>query len=236
MDTALSKQVAVVTGASSGIGKAVAQALAHEGARLCVVGRNQGLLREAFRDSRVLQADLAVEEDILRLGKQIEREFGYVDILVHSAGLYSSNTFEKSSASDFDELFRVNVRAPYLLTQALLPMLRIHKGQIVFINSSLGLRSKVNNNQYAATKHALKAVADGLRDEVNESGIRVLSIYVGSTNTPMQERIHKSEGRVYHPELLLQPSDIASVVINSLQLAKTAEVTDISIRPMKKGL
>ena len=188
MDTALSKQVAVVTGASSGIGKAIAQALAHEGARLCVVGRSQTLLREAFEDAKVLQVDLAVEEDILRLGKQIEREFGYVDILVHSAGLHSSNTFEKSSVSDFDELFRVNVRAPYLLTQALLPMLRIHKGQIVFINSSLGLRSKVNNNQYAATKHALKAVADGLSIPAAAADGRIDQEHRGQESRPARRR------------------------------------------------
>lgn len=231
----LTGMVAVVTGASSGVGKAIAQALASEGVKLCVVGRNPKLLRKTFTGATAFQVDLAVEEEIIGLAKSIEHEYGRVDILVHSAGLHSSSPLEKSPVSDFDELYQVNVRAPYLLTQTLLPMLKIHKGQIVFINSSLGLRSKANNNQYAATKHALKAVADGLREEVNEAGIRVLSVYLGSTNTPMQERIHKNEGRAYHPELLLQPSDVASVVINSLRLARTAEVTDISIRPMKKS-
>jgi len=142
---------------------------------------------------------------------------------------------EKASASDFDELYRLNVRAPYLLTQALIPMLRAQKGQVVFLNSTVGLRSKARIAQYAATKHALKAVADSLREELNEAGVRVLSVFLGSTATPMQERIHKIEGRIFRPELLCQPSDVASIVISSLLLPKTAEVTDIIIRPMKKS-
>jgi NADP-dependent 3-hydroxy acid dehydrogenase YdfG len=88
--------------------------------------------------------------------------------------------------------------------------------------------------QYAATQHGLKAIADSLREEVNPYGIRVLSIYPGRTATPLQKRLHEAEGKLYRPEALLQPSDIASVVIHSLALPKTAEVTDIHIRPMIK--
>jgi NADP-dependent 3-hydroxy acid dehydrogenase YdfG len=231
-----SNQVAVITGASSGVGRAIAQALAANGAKLCVVGRNLATLQNISEDVKAIQADLTVEEDIIELKKVIERDFGRVDILVHSAGIHSMSPIEKASASDFDKLYQLNVRAPYLLTQTLISMLREQRGQVVFINSSVGLRSEARIAQYAATKHALKAIADSLRDEINEAGVRVLSVYMGSTATPMQEKIHKSKGRIYHPELLLQPSDVASIVISSLLLPRTAEVTDISIRPMKKSL
>jgi NADP-dependent 3-hydroxy acid dehydrogenase YdfG len=229
-----SNQVAVVTGASSGVGRAIAQALAAKGAKLCVVGRDSATLQSIFEDAKVIQVDLTAEGAIFELKKVIERDFGRVDILVHSAGMHSMSPIEKAPASDFDKLYQLNVRAPYLLTQTLIPMLKGQKGQVVFINSSVGLRSKARISQYAATKHALKAIADSLRDELNEAGVRVLSVYLGSTATPMQEKIHKIEGRVYHPELLLQPSDVASIVVSSLLLPRTAEVTDISIRPMKK--
>jgi short-subunit dehydrogenase len=115
-----------------------------------------------------------------------------------------------------------------------LPLLKMQKGQIVFINSSVGLVSKANLSQYAATKHALRAFADSLREEVNEMGIRVLSVFPGRTATPMQEMIFNWEGKDYPPTRLLQPQDVAAVVIHALSLPRTAEVTDISIRPMAK--
>jgi NADP-dependent 3-hydroxy acid dehydrogenase YdfG len=87
---------------------------------------------------------------------------------------------------------------------------------------------------YAATKHALKAFADSFREEVNAEGLRVLSVYLGRTASPMQARIHALEGKAYHPEYLLQPSDVAAVVLNALCLPRTAEVTDISLRPLRK--
>jgi NADP-dependent 3-hydroxy acid dehydrogenase YdfG len=90
--------------------------------------------------------------------------------------------------------------------------------------------------QYAASKHALKAIADSLRDEVNTEGIRVLSVYPGRTASPLQAAVHQMEGRTYHPERLMQPEDVALAVINALGLPRSAEVTDIHIRPMAKAL
>ena len=77
-------------------------------------------------------------------------------------------------------------------------------------------------------------MGDSLRDEVNEDGVRVLSVFPGRTATPRQERIHAGEGREYRPERLLQPADVASVVVCALELPRTAEVTDISLRPFLK--
>ena len=85
-----------------------------------------------------------------------------------------------------------------------------------------------------STKHALKAIADSLRAELNPHGVRVLSVYLGRTASEMQKRIYEKEGKPYRPELLLQPEDVASVILNALCLPGTAEVTDIHIRPMIK--
>ena len=130
--------------------------------------------------------------------------------------------------------YRTNVRGPYLLTQELLPLLLERQGQVVFINSSAGLTARANIAQYAATKHALKALADGLRDEVNPRGVRVLSVFPGRTATPTQQKLCGEEGRPYRPARLLQPEDVAAVVVNALCLPRTAEVTEIKIRPMLK--
>jgi len=182
------------------------------------------------------QADLTQDAQVYDLAKRLTREFKQIDILVHSAGDISQSRMDQALIEDLDWQYRVNVRAPYLLTQALLPGLKSSQGQVVFINSSAGLTARGGVGQYAATKHALKAVADSLRDEVNPEGIRVLSIYLGRTATRMQKLVHEMEGREYRPERLIQPADVAAVVVHALNLPRTAEVTDIQIRPFMKSL
>ena len=182
----------------------------------------------------VHQADLTMDENIQDLVKRLQDEIGKVDILVHSAGVISLGQVETTSVKDFDWQYSVNVRAPYILTQALLPMIRSCRGQIVFINSTAGRIAASGVSQYAATKHALKALADSLREEVNADGLRVLSVFVGRTATPMQAAVHEMERRSYDPKRLLQPEDVAAVVINALSLSRSAEVTDIHIRPLAK--
>ena len=123
---------------------------------------------------------------------------------------------------------------PFELTQALLPLLKSRSGQIVFINSSQGLTARANTGAYAATQHALKALADSLRQEVNADSIRVVSLFLGRTATARMKALYQTEGRKYEPELLLQAEDIAQVVMASLQLPRTAEITDVAIRPFRK--
>ncbi|OLE73771.1 MAG: hypothetical protein AUI36_00155 [Cyanobacteria bacterium 13_1_40CM_2_61_4] len=153
---------------------------------------------------------------------------------MHSAAVVRPGTVAEASGEDFDRHYRTNLLGPYLLTQALLATLRERQGQIVFINSSVGLTARGPVSQYAATKHGLKAIADSLREEVNRDGVRVLSVYPGRTASPTQEALHELEGRAYRPELLLQPEDVAFMILSALCLPRTAEVTDIQIRPMAK--
>lgn len=237
----LKGQIAVITGASSGIGKAIALSLAAQDAAVCLVGRNLKTLDAVAESAKMTasniksyQLDVTIDDDIKKLATLLQRDFGYIDILIHSAGLIYMGELESAPIKDFDMQYRVNVRAPYLITQTLLPMLKSRAGQIVFINSSVGLKARAGVSQYAATKHALKAIADSLREEVNAYGIRVLSVYPGRTATPMQATVHEMEGKVYQPERFMQPEDVAEVVIHALSLPRTAEVTDINIRPLNK--
>jgi NADP-dependent 3-hydroxy acid dehydrogenase YdfG len=94
------------------------------------------------------------------------------------------------------------------------------------------LEARAHVGAYAATKHALKALADALRQEVNADGVRVISVYPGRTATPLQEVLHAQEGKPYFPERLLQPRDVAAAVLHALGMDRTAEVTDIRVRPM----
>ncbi len=234
-------KVAVVTGASSGIGRAIASQLAAYGVKLCLLGRKLDALNEVTKslkdispDVASYQIDITLDEDIEKL-KGILAEAGHFDFLIHSAGVISLGEMKTAALEDLDWQYRTNVRAPYALTQALLPMLISSQGQIVFINSTAGLAARAGVGQYAATKHALKALADSLREEVNSVGVRVISVYPGRTASPMQADICKTEGKIYNPERLLQPEDVAACVVNSLNLPRTAEVTDIHVRPFLKS-
>jgi NAD(P)-dependent dehydrogenase (short-subunit alcohol dehydrogenase family) len=237
----LAGSVALVTGASSGIGRAIALALGREGARVCAVGRNAAALRDTVKMVEPVgyawacEADLTVDENISTLARAFDKEFHQLHILVHCAGLISHDLMRDASIENLDMQYLLNLRAPYLLTQALLPLLKAACGQIVFINSSAGVSAKGPQvGQYAATKHGLRAITDSLREEVNADGIRVLSVYPGRTATPIQEKLHQREGKAYRPTVLLQPEDVAMMVVHALMLPRTAEVTDIHIRPMNK--
>ena len=240
--TSLKDKIAVITGASSGIGKAIALGLAEKGVKTCLLGRKLETLEEVAVVARkttpqvlCYQVDLTVDQDIRKIADCLNREFSCVDLLIHSAGVISFGSLESATVEDFDRQYKINVRAPYALTQALLPMLRSRRGQIVFVNSSAGLNAGPNVGQYSATKFALKAIADSLRQEVNVEGLRVLSVYPGRTATQMQAAIFKMEGKDYRPELLMQPDDIAAVIVNALILPRSAEVTEINVRPLIKS-
>jgi NAD(P)-dependent dehydrogenase (short-subunit alcohol dehydrogenase family) len=239
----LTGRVAVVTVASSGVGRAITLSLARQGAELYAVGRNSSALAETvaaaqqFSPATAFTVDLTLEASLSTLLRHLEEKAGKLDILVHSAGVIHQDPMERACIEDLDLQYATNVRAPYLLSQCLLPFLARARGQIVFINSSVGLAVKRPEvGQYAATKHALRAIADSLREEVNPKGIRVLTLYLGRTATPMQEALFQQDGCDYHPETLLQPEDVASVAVHALMLPRTAEVTEISIRPMTKKL
>ena len=234
--------VAVLTGASSGVGEAIALALATRRATLCLVGRQLHTLeavaqacRARGAQTRCFPADLAVDHEVEQLAGRIRQDTPGVDILVHAAGAIRWGPLEQVSAEALDIQYRTNVRAPYVLTQGLLPHLKSRQGQVVFVNSTAGLAARANVGQYAASKHALKAIADSLREEVNADGVRVLSLFLGRTATAMQAAVHGWEDRTYRPELLIQPADVADLALHALSLPRSVEVTDISLRPMAKS-
>ncbi len=238
----LTQQVALIAGATSDIGRAIGLRLAADGAQLCVLGRDtralenlattaRALTEKVFTYPMDLTSDASVRETVARLGGDV----GVVDILVLSAGVFAMDGHERAPIEDLDRQYRTNVRGPYLLVQGLLPMLRACRGQVVFVNSTVGLEARAGVGQYASTQHALRAIADALRAEVNADGVRVLNVYLGRTATARQARIFRQEGRPYAPELLVQPDDVAEMVVAALRLPRTVEVTELRMRPLVKS-
>jgi NADP-dependent 3-hydroxy acid dehydrogenase YdfG len=241
LDSTMAGRLALIAGGSEGIGRAIALALAARGDEVWIVARRQGPLEAVVEEVRAVGGtavgrsfDLVDDADRAALVAEIGARAGGLDVLVHANGTIARADIADAAIDDFDRQYAANVRAPYALTQALLPSLIRAGGQVVFVNSSAGLAPSANAAQYGATMHALRAVANVLRDEVNPAGVRVTTVYPGRTATPRQARIHEWEGKEYHPERLLQPEDVASIVVAALDLPRTAEVTDISIRSMTK--
>jgi short-subunit dehydrogenase len=234
-------KTAVVTGAAGGIGSAVAQSLAADGFDMILIGRTlERLVHLAAsirqRESSLITShslDMADQAKVCEFANHIITNKRRIDVLVFCHGNYARGRLEDSTIDDLDRLYAANVRGPFLLTKLLLRPLREAKGQIVFINSTVGLKGSENLGQYAAMQHALKGLADTLRNEVNRDGVRVVSVFCGRTATPLQERIFAAEGRQYTPELLSQPEDVALAVSTALRLGTNSEITDIRIRPMR---
>ena len=222
---------ALVTGASSGIGQAIALALAAEGAHVHAVARNWPNPPEAWQ---LHNADFTVEADVKRLAAEVSASETSLDVLIHCAGALEMGAVADFSLAQLDVMYQVNVRAPFLLTQLLLPPLTQSRGQIVFINSSAVAAPNTALAGYSSTKAAIKLIADCLRMEINPSGVRVMSVYPGKTASAMQKRAHELAGKPYVAASLMQPEDVAQMVLSALALPKTAEMTDLHIRPMKK--
>jgi len=229
----------MVTGATSGIGAAVGQALAAAGMRLLLVGRNPGSLAAAARRfprrrrPSTAVADLRSLADIGRLLNEASQHLPCIDVLVNCAGEYQWGGSAGLDSESFDRLFETNVRAPYLLTQGLAPLLERARGQVIFLNSSVVRGTGEGVALYKATQHALLGLTDSLRQELNPRGIRVTSVFPGRTATSRMRRIYAQERRRYTPRLLLSAADVARVVRSLTELPAATEVTEVHVRSVR---
>ena len=183
---------------------------------------------------RTAAGDLATAAAVDAAGAESESLGDGVDLLVHAAGVFRAGSFEEAPLADLDRQFAVNARAPYLLTRRLLPGLRRREGLVVFVNSTAGLAAGAGSAAYAASKHALRALADGLRVEANPERVRVLSVYPGRTRSRMQQEVCRGLGQHYDAERFLDPADVASAIVDAAALPPSAEVYDLRLRPAGK--
>ena len=194
----LNNKNAVITGGSDGIGLGIAKAFAREGANLLLIGKDpeklqraqQALLNEFAVQVHTLSADLSKTETVTEVVKDIERLLPAVDILVNNAGLARFVPFEQVDDALYDAHFNLNVKAPYFLTQGLLPALVKSKGNVINISSYSVHRMLPNRaaTVYSATKGALNSFTIALAFEVGHLGVRVNAIAPGNISTPQFNR------------------------------------------------
>nr|WP_218849213.1 SDR family oxidoreductase [Nocardioides perillae] len=219
----------MVTGAGSGIGALLARRLLDRGDGVLAVARSASRADDLRRDlpgAEVLVADLAHPESVEALGLP-ER----LDSVVHAAGVVTLGTVEELSVAAWAEQLRVNLVAPAALTRRALPPLRRAGGTVVMVNSGAGLRANPGWSAYAASKHGLRALADALRVEEAGSGVRVTSVFPGRVATPMQEEVHRQEGKEYDAGQWVDPGTVVDAIVHVLDLPADATLTDLTLRP-----
>ncbi|ACU40817.1 SDR family oxidoreductase [Actinosynnema pretiosum subsp. pretiosum] len=221
------RPAALITGASRGIGAAVARALAptHD---VLLGGRDEAALRalaDELPGARPFAVELTDAEALAGAVAGIER----LDVLVHSAGVAELGPLSGASAEVWRRTLEVNVVAVAELTRLALPLLREARGDVVLINSGAGLRANPGWGVYAASKFALRAFGDVLRAE--EPALRVTSVHPGRVDTDMQRDVRQQEGGEYEAELYLRAESVADAVARAVLAGDDAHITEIVVRP-----
>jgi NADP-dependent 3-hydroxy acid dehydrogenase YdfG len=236
------KQIPIVwvTGASRGIGAAIARAFAADGAHVVLTGRDVRALQRNARQIRKLggaastvRCDVEQEKSVSLAYKTISKKFRKVDVLVNNAGVTFFKTFEKTTVKDFDHVMATNLRGVFLCTKSVLPaMVSRGNGFIINILSVSATTTFKNSSAYAATKAGVLALSRSLRAEVRKRGVRVIDILPGAVETEMWNR---DERKKYHNKMM-QPEDVAEVVVSVIRQPKRVLTEEIVIRPVEGDL
>lgn len=231
---------AVITGATSGLGRESAIYLLKAGWKVYLLGRRinelkkQKSLTEFFESGQAVSCkmDLLDASDIDNTITEITKNENRLGLLIHSAAYYSVGNVSEGDVSDLDKSYQINVRAPYMLTQNLIPLLTEGKGSVIFLNSS-AINGRANENlvAYTSMKSALKSMAESLRKEINTKGIRVMTAYLGKMETPMQEKASMLFDYEYKADRMMEPAAVAKIICDTALLPREIECTDIYLRP-----
>lgn len=227
---------AVITGASKGIGKAIAEKLAREGFNVAICARNADNLKKAATDIQAqnpgvtvlaIPVDMSQKAAILDFAEKIKQAFPSVDILVNNAGLFFPGSMEEQEDGLLETLMATNVYSAYHLTRQLLPLMRANrKGHIFNMCSTASYTSYPNGGAYSITKFALLGFSRNLREELKPHNIKVTAISPGPTLTASWE------GFDGPPDRMMTPEDVADLLWGAYTLSKQAVVEEVIMRPI----
>jgi 3-oxoacyl-[acyl-carrier protein] reductase len=230
----LAGQVAIVTGASRGIGRSIALALARNGACVSLAARTESDLRtilseiEAFGGQAAsFPTDISHEPDVVRLVRSTVERFGRLDIVVNNAGMGIFGPLAEMSTEEWDQIMAVNARGPFLLCREAIPYLkRQERTFIVNISSVVGIKGYANQAAYSASKHALMGMSSALAKELQKDGIQVHAICPGGVDTPVVAASRPDLDR----SVLMQPDEIAEIVLFVVTRRGKAVIDEIHVR------
>ena len=233
----LHDKVALVTGASRGIGHAITLALAKEGCNVMLAARSKADLEKVAQEIRnsggsaaIFVANMREENGIREMIDTTVKQFSGIDILINNAGLGYFKSAAEMTTAQWDEMFDVNLRGVFIATREALPHLRKQKESfVVNIASLAGKNTFVNGSGYAATKWGLRAFSQCLMLEERKNGVRVLVVCPGSVDTSFGHPggdMPKS-----HAKKIIKPEDVAETIVMALKMPQRSMVSEIDIRP-----
>ncbi|NGC27177.1 SDR family oxidoreductase [Staphylococcus aureus] len=230
--TVLTDKVAVVTGAGSGIGEAIATLLHEEGAKVVLAGRNkeklQNVANQLSQDNvKVVPTDVTNKEEVDELIKIAQQTFGSLDIVINSAGQMLSSKITDYQVDEWDSMIDVNIKGTLYTAQAALPtMLEQSSGHLINIASISGFEVTKISTIYSATKVAVHTITQGLEKELAKTGVKVTSISPGMVDTAITAAYNPSDRKK------LDPQDIAEAVLYALTQPSHVNVNEITVRPV----
>ncbi len=230
----LASKVAIVTGASRGIGRAISVALAQEAATVVLAARSIQKLQEtadqvtkAGGKAQIVVTELTEEESIKNLVKVTHDKFSRLDILVNNAGVTHSAGLEQTTTEDWECCMQVNARAPFILCREALPLLRKSQaGYIINIASVVGVKGYPLQSAYTSSKHALRGMTISLAEELKGSNIRVHLLCPGGVDTELVQKVRPDIKR----DELMQPEEIAELVLYLVTHKGNAVIDELHIR------
>ena len=234
MGKRLAGKVAIVTGASRGIGRAICVALAREAATVVLAARSIQKLQEtadqvtkAGGKAGIVVTELTEEESIKNLVKTTTEKFSRLDILVNNAGVTHSAKLEETATEDWQRCIEVNARAPFILCREALPLLsKVETGYIINIASVVGVKGYPLQSAYTSSKHALRGMTISLAEELRGSNIRVHLLCPGGVDTDLVQKVRPDIKK----DELMQPEEIAELVVYLVTHKGNAVIDELHIR------
>ncbi|MGW7976456.1 SDR family oxidoreductase [Staphylococcus xylosus] len=231
----LKDKVAIVTGASSGIGASIAEILSQHSVKVVLTGRNEARLSDVAKqlqensqseiDTHIV--DVTQKDEVAKLVEETENKFGHVDILVNSAGLMLSSAITDGDVEAWENMIDVNVKGTLYGINAVLPIfLNQSTGHIINIASISGFEVTKQSTLYSASKAAVHTITQGLEKELAKTGVRVTSISPGMVDTPL------SGNTDWGSRKKLDPQDIAEAVVYALQQPSHVNINEVTVRPV----
>ncbi|WP_430611585.1 3-ketoacyl-ACP reductase [Flavobacterium sp. JP2137] len=232
----LKGKTAIITGAGKGLGKAMALALAAEGVNLGLIGRTTADLEKLSQELTAINSDIAVTYATADIGDlsqvksavlEISNSLKAIDILINNAGILKVGGFLELPIEEWEQVFRINVLGTYYMIHEVLPLLLEQgQGDIINIASTAGLKGGARMSAYGASKAAVINLTESLMQEVRKSNIRVTTVNPSTIATEMTLNAQFTDG---NEERVLQPEDLAFLVVNNLKLPQRAFVKEIGL-------